>query len=391
MQLKLVGAVCVAVAGLLAGSAALAQETYRIGAVNSVTGPLGLFGQSVQKGTEVALDMVGRKVNGRNIVITWEDDETKPQVTAQKGAKLMANNPDLVLGSVNTPSTLALMKLTEQRKVPHLITLGGGDPITGSDRTPYAWRTTIRLDMENRVGAQYVKKMNFKCIYGVSFDYLVTRERWNNFKKLVETTTNTKICGESFSPLENVDFALIIENARRSGADGFWIDMPGNIGTALLKQATQVNLQSTMKLFGPVLIDDETAAAVGPGAIGVSTGTRWHWTFDNPESRRFVEAYRKKYNELPDQYAGEAYDGMMWWLHTVEAAKTFDKEKLIAAFSNSVWDKSLKGRKTMRACDHQALQNGYWAEIVKGPAGGPPYVLKLTDTFQPDVLFPPCS
>ena len=55
MQLKLVGAVCVTVAGLLAGSAALAQETYRIGAVNSVTGPLGLFGQSVQKGTEVAL------------------------------------------------------------------------------------------------------------------------------------------------------------------------------------------------------------------------------------------------------------------------------------------------------------------------------------------------
>ncbi|MEO6626109.1 MAG: ABC transporter substrate-binding protein [Burkholderiaceae bacterium] len=389
MNRNLIGLVALA-SSLLCG-AALAQETYKIGAVNSVTGPLGAFGLSVQKGTELALDMVGRKVNGRNIVISWEDDETKPQVTAQKGAKLMASNPDLVLGSVNTPSTLALMKLSEQRKIPHLVTLGGGDQITGTDKTAYAWRTTIRLDMESRVGAQYVKSMNFKCIYGVSFDYQATRERWNNFKKLVETNTSTKICGESFSAIDNVDFALIIESALRSGADGFWIDLPGNIGTAILKQATQVNLQSKMKLFGPVVIDDESAAAIGPGAIGVSTGIRWHWSFDNPESKKFVEAYRKKYNENPDQYAGEAYDGMMWWLDNIEKQKTFDKDKLMAAFSTSVWDKSLKGRRTMRACDHQALQNGYWAEIVKGTTAAQPYQLKLMSTFPPELLFPPCS
>ena len=389
MRFKILG--IAAVAACLFGGTAGAQETYKIGAINSVTGPLGAFGLSVQKGTELALDMVGHKVNGRTIVISWEDDETKPQVTAQKGAKLMASNPDLVLGSVNTPSTLALMKLTEQRKIPHLISLGGGDQITGTDKTAYAWRSTIRLDMESRVGAQYVKSMNFKCIYGVSFDYQATRERWNNFKKLVESTSNTKICGESFSAIDNVDFALIIESALRSGADGFWIDLPGNIGTAILKQATQVNLQSKMKLFGPVVIDDESAVAIGPGAIGVSTGIRWHWSFDNPESKRFVEAYRKKYNEYPDQYAGEAYDGMMWWLDNIEKTKTFDKDKLMAAFSTSVWDKSLKGKKTMRACDHQALQNGYWAEIVKGAVGGPPYVLKLTGTYPPELLFPPCS
>ena len=42
------------------------------------------------------------------------------------------------------------LRITEQRKIPHLITLGGGDPITGANKTAYAWRTTIRLDMENR-------------------------------------------------------------------------------------------------------------------------------------------------------------------------------------------------------------------------------------------------
>ena len=386
MRLKILG-LAVLAAGLFAGAAG-AQETYKIGGVMSVTGPLGQFGQSVQKGTELAIEMVGGKVNGRTIVISWEDDETKPQVTAQKGAKLMASNPDLVLGSANTPSTLALMKLSEQRKIPHLITLGGGDAITNSDKTAYAFRTTINLGMESRVGAQYVKAMGFKCLYGVSFDYQATRDRWNDFKRVVESTSNAKFCGESFSAIENVDFALIIENAVRSGADGFWVDLPGNIGTAFLKQATQVNLQSKMKLFGPVVIDEETAPAVGPGAIGVSTGIRWHWSFDNPEAKKFVEAYRKKYNALPDQYAGEAYDGMMWWFDNIEKAKTFDKDKLMAAFANSSWDKSIKGKRVMRACDHQALFNGYWAEVVKGPAGGSGYALKVTNTFPPEGLFP---
>lgn len=376
-------------AGLFTG-AVHAQATYKIAAVNSVTGPLGVFGQSVQKGTELAIDMVGRKVNGRTIETTWEDDETKPQVTAQKGAKLLATNPDLVLGSVNTPSTLALMKLSAQRKIPHLVTLGGGDPITGSERTPVVWRTTVPLGVENRIGTEFIKASKFKCLYGVTFDYQVTRDRWADLKKLVEANTSTKICGESFSPLENVDFALIIENAARSGADSIWVDIPGNVGTAFIKQANQVNLQSKMKVFGPVLIDDDTAVAIGPGAIGISTGIRWHWTFNNPESKKFVEAYRKKYNAYPDQYAGEAYDGMAWWLATVEKAKTFDKEKLMAAFSTSTWDKSIKGKRTMRACDHQALQNGYWAEIEKGPAGGPPYALKVTNTFPPEAIFAAC-
>src|SRR5205085_4992741 len=120
----------------------------------------------------------------------------------------------------------------------------------------------------------------------------------------------------------------------------FWVDVPGNVGLALLKQATQVNLQSKMKLFGPVVIDDQLAEALGPSAIGITTGIRWHWSVDNPESKKFVAAYVQKYKELPDQYAGEAYDGMRWWLDTVEKAKTFDKEKLLAAFSNSTWDKS---------------------------------------------------
>ena len=100
-KIRLAGA---ALAALVFAAPAVAQEAYRIAAVISLTGPLGFSGISFKKASDLAIEMHGGKVLGKPIQITWEDDESKPQVTAQKGAKLSATNPDLMLGSATTPS-----------------------------------------------------------------------------------------------------------------------------------------------------------------------------------------------------------------------------------------------------------------------------------------------
>ena len=95
MHRRLLG---LAIACLLVGGAH-AQDTYRIGAVNSVTGPLGQFGLSVQKGTELAIDMVGRKVNGRTIVTTWDADG-RPVGATVSSFNSVSLTPPLVLFSL---------------------------------------------------------------------------------------------------------------------------------------------------------------------------------------------------------------------------------------------------------------------------------------------------
>jgi branched-chain amino acid transport system substrate-binding protein len=62
----------------------------------------------------------------------------------------------------------------------------------------------------------------------------------------------------------------------------------------------------------------------------------------------------------------------------------------VAAFEGSAHQDSLFGPKQMRACDHQAIGVGLWAEAVNGQAPQPPLMLKVTDTFAPEGLFPPC-
>ena len=69
---------------------------------------------------------------------------------------------------------------------------------------------------------------------------------------------------------------------------------------------------------------------------------------------------------------------------------SWDAEKWVAAFEASTYQDSVFGPKQMRACDHQAIGVGLWAEAVKGEAPRPPLMLKVTDTFPSDGLFPPC-
>ena len=88
--------------------------------------------------------------------------------------------------------------------------------------------------------------------------------------------------------------------------------------------------------------------------------------------------------------AGEAYDGMAWWLDVVEKTGTWDKEKWVDAMASSVRENSVEGRKEMRACDHQALQDGLWGEVVPGRDPNPALMMKIVKVYPPNLIFEPC-
>ena len=236
----------------------------------------------------------------------------------------------------------------------------------------------------------YTKDQKLKRVYGVIADYQATRDSWEWYRKEAEKA-GVQIVGADFPPLGNRDFSTIVDKVAKSDADSVVLFMTGSDAVTMVKQAGQVNLAKTKKIFGPVIADETMAAAVGPASIGVNSGVRYHHTIDNPANKKFVEAYRKKYNEFPSMAAGEAYDGMAWWLDVVEKTGTWDKEKWVDAMANSVRDNSVEGRKEMRACDHQALQDGLWGEVVPGRAPNPALTMKIVKIYPPNQIFEPCQ
>lgn len=372
------------------GHAQTKPETFKIGGVLSLSGPYGLLGEDMRRGVQIAIDERGGKVLGVPIEITWDDDETKPQPAVQKATKLISEGSQMIFGAVSSASTLALMNLTKQRKIPHLVTISADDKITVPGGSRYTFRTSNTLGMENRMALVYAQDQKLKKIYAVTADYQATRDGWQWFKKQAEQN-GMQVVGEDFPPLGNRDYSSIVDKITKSDADSVILMLTGSDVVTFLKQAGQVNLSKEKTLFGPVVADETMAAAVGAAALGANSGLRYHYSIDNAANKKFVEAYQKKFGSLPAMTAGEAYDGMSWWLDTVEKTGSWDKEKWIDAFENSVRENSVEGKKTMRACDHQALQPGYWGEVVQGTPPAPPLTMKITKIFPEAKLFADCK
>jgi ABC-type branched-subunit amino acid transport system substrate-binding protein len=378
-----------ALAAALVGCAigASAQQVFKIGVVIPFSGPFGVLGQNTKRGIELAIEERGGKVAGRPIEVTWEDSETKPQVAVQKTARLLASGLDTLFGAASSAETIAMLPLAAQAKVPHLVTMSADDRITGSNKTRYSFRTTNYLGMENVLVADHIKSAGLKKVYGVASDVGVTRDGWGQVRDII-AKAGVAIAGEDFPPMGSKDLSVIVDKALRSGADAVVFVGAGNDAIGFLKQAHEVGLTSKTQILGPVLIDDTVAKAVGPAAEGVMSALRYHASLDNAANKKFVSAYHKKYGEAPDMVAGESYDGMSWWLDVVEKTGGTDKEKWIDAFVKSTRLNSVKGTKTMRACDNQAEQVGIWGKGVKV---GNDYAMAVTRVLPSAGIFSPCK
>ena len=368
---------------------AQSADEFHIAAILSFSGPYGLIGNDMRKGAELAVAERGGTVLGKPVRFSWEDDETKTQPAIQTASRLLAQGAHMMFGAVSSASTLALQSLSTQRKVPHLVTISADDAITQRNGAPYSFRTSNTLGMEVKMTMEFVKKRGLKKIYAVTADYQATRSALDEFSALAKEA-GVEIVGNDFAPLGNRDFSVIIDKMARSDADGIVVMATGNDGITFVKQAGQVELGKDRVIFGPVLQDDIFAAATGPAALGVNSGVRYHYSVDNPTNNAFVKAYREAHGALPSAFAGEAYDGLRWWLDVVDKTGSWDVAAWTEAFADSVYEDSVEGRKEMRACDHQASQVGLWGEVVEGEAPMPELTMKITDIFPADRLFDSC-
>jgi ABC-type branched-subunit amino acid transport system substrate-binding protein len=371
------------------GLAADEPGEFHIAGILAFSGAYGIIGKDMRQGVELAIADRGGKILGKPIRVSWEDDETKPQPAVQKATRVLAGGAQMMFGAVGSASTLALQGLADQRKIPLLVTISADDKITRPNGSRYTFRTSNTLGMEIRMCVEFAKVKGLKKIYGVTADYQATRDGWDLFVAEAKKA-GIEIVGNDYAPLGNRDYSVIVDKMAKSDADGIAVMVTGNDAVTFLKQSGQVGLNKTKVQFGPVLQDETLAAAVGPAAVGVYSGVRYHFSVDNPANKKFVEAYRAKYNEWPSSFAGEAYDGISWWLDVVESTRSWDREVWVDAFAKSTRDNSLEGKKVMRACDHQAAQVGLWGVVVEGQAPLPPLTMKITEVFDASKLFDAC-
>jgi branched-chain amino acid transport system substrate-binding protein len=116
--------VLVAVAPFAADEAS-AQDTIKIGAVQSMTGSFNPIGKQVMAGARLYLQEHAYTMAGKKIEILLKDDTSLPDIGKRLAQELIVNDKvALMLGGI-TPSALTIAPLTVEAKIPMIVAVSG--------------------------------------------------------------------------------------------------------------------------------------------------------------------------------------------------------------------------------------------------------------------------
>ena len=354
------------VAGLMMAGAAFAQ-TVRIGIVNTFSGPQASFGEMTDRAFKLYLKLheeelpPGVKVK----MISRDDGGPNPDRAKQLAQDLIVRDKvNLLAGVVFTPNAMAVAPLTQEAKVPLVITNAGTSVIT--TRSPYVVRTSFTLWQSSYPLGQWAAK-KFRKAYTLVSDYGPGHDAEEAFIRGFKQ--GGEVVGTVRVPLQNPDFAPYLQRVKDARPDALMVFIPaGRTATAVMKTFGELGLDKAgVKLIGPGdITTDEELPNMGDVALGVLTVHHYSAAATRPANKAFVAAWKKEYgaDSTPNFVAVGAWDGMDMMFQAIKAQKgKLDPDKTMEMFKNYTNPNSPRGPISIDPATRDIVQNEYLREV----------------------------
>lgn len=363
-------AVTFAILATFSGLAA-AQGTapIKIGIVTPLSGTYASIGQQVKWGVELATKEINDAggVMGRKIELLFEDEEANPAVATQKAEKLFQSSKvDFLAGTVNSGSTLAVGQVAERNNRLIATSVSFSDAITGDKCSPNVFRVNAKAGQQSAALAEWLPtaKPNAKVFY-LGPDYEMGRSTVAAFKNAAERK-GAKTVGEVFPPLDNKDYSSFFGQIRAARPDILYTSVAGNDTVRLFSQMTEYGMMKGLTVVGASgTVTSQNMSAIAQAAEGFLTGVGYSLEADNPENKRFIASFNTAYKSNPDLYGADSYGLIYFYKAAVEKANSIETDKLRTAMRGLEWS-TPQGKKTMRAGDHQAIQDMFVVKLTDG-------------------------
>ncbi|ACC73579.1 ABC transporter substrate-binding protein [Paraburkholderia phymatum] len=320
----------------LAAPGASAQQTIKIGEINSYKAQPA-FLMPYKNGWNLALDQVNATggVLGKKLEVVSRDDNANPGDTIRVAQELIAREQvQLLFGGYLSNTGLALTDFAKQKRIFFLAAEPLTDKIVWADGNKYTYRLRPSTYMQVAMlvpEAAKLKKKRWALVYP---NYEYGQSAAATFKKLLKAAQpDVEFVTEQATPLGNLDAGATVQALADAKPDAiFNVLFSADLGKfvregntrGLFKDRSVVSL-----LTGePDYLD--TLGAEAP--VGwIVTGYPWY-SVETPANRKFVADYQAKYHDYPRLGSVVGYTALMSIANGIKKAGSTDPDKLAAAF-----------------------------------------------------------
>ena len=308
------------VGGILAGSAAsllAADKAIKIGGLFPMSGPGSYFGAQDKQGVELALEQLNKAgINGYKFEVQYEDSSCSPLPATQAAKRLLDQfKPDVVIGEECSDATLAVMPVMEQAKVP-LLNAGSSAIKITDPGNPWTFRIMPNEVMQGvDIATKAYNQFNARTA-------LLLHENTNagigNANVFAETFTKLggKILADIGFGRDVNDFTSIATRVAGLGKidviPTYTLEGQGLKITQALAQAGVVKGGGGQSIqLGTIWLPFGFEQKAGKAAVGYIRIVQFDPTDQRDVVRKFIEAFKAKYNADPTHLNAHAYDQIM--------------------------------------------------------------------------------
>jgi len=339
-----------------------AAETIKIGEINSYT-RLPAFTQPYKNGWELAVDEINSAggVLGKQLEVISRDDAGKPGDAVKIAEELVSRDGvALLAGTFFSHIGLAITDFAKQKKVMFVAAEPLSDAVTWAKGNHYTFRLRPNTTMQAAMLAEEAAKLGIKRWATIAPNYKYGQDAVAAFKaQLLARQPDAEFVVEQWPALFKIDAGAEAQALAAAKPDAIYnVTFGGDLAKfvregrlrGLFEGRTVVSLLSGEPEYLDPLKDEAPDG-------WIVTGYPWY-AIDTPEHRRFVNAYRARFNDYPRLGSVVGYNTFKAIATIIGKAGSTDTEEMIAAAEGITVD-SPTGPFTFRAIDHQATMGAY--------------------------------
>nr|WP_311538678.1 ABC transporter substrate-binding protein [uncultured Bradyrhizobium sp.] len=364
---------------LAVGSAALAEDTVKIGVLLIDSGPLAGLKDTQVKAVNLAIEQINAAggAAGKKLEATFISYPGTPDTAVDGATRAVQKDGAMFITGMDTSAvTPALQAKLPTLKAIMLEVMANADGLTGKNCTPNYFRVNANDSMIMGTFREFLKDLGIKKWDIIAVDYAAGRDSADKFKALVTSQGGT-IGKTLFSPNGTPDFGAKISELGADPAEGLFVTIFGSDAINLAKQQHQFGLFKKYKMvLGNSFVIPQTLPAQGETVLGVYQNIGFVAGFPGAQAEAFVKAYKEKYNgELPPYTSADQYAAIQLIAAGLQKANSTDINAVRAALSG-LKTETVLGDVEIRAGDHQTARRMAISQIVMGPEGKPTYQIK---------------
>ncbi|MEW6151579.1 MAG: ABC transporter substrate-binding protein, partial [Pseudomonadota bacterium] len=183
-------------AALVLANQAFAGDTIKIGFVSTFSGPTAVIGNDMRNSFELALDHLGRKMDGKPVEVIYEDDGQKPDVGKQKTEKLVQSDKvDFIVGYIWSNVLLASLKTAVDSQTFLISANAGPSQLAGELCSPYVFSTSWQNDQTPAALGLYLNQKGVKSVFLIGPNYAAGKDMLAGLK----STFKGEVKGEEYT------------------------------------------------------------------------------------------------------------------------------------------------------------------------------------------------